>query len=139
MDDYGHWHTLTDRPDGAFGFIYYIENLETGRRYIGRKQLVSVSKKTVPGKLRKVTTTKESDWKNYTSSCKELNDDIELFGKERFTFVIMEWVFGKGMLTYREVQEQWYNEVLSREETPDGERLWYNGNIGAVKFLKPKL
>jgi hypothetical protein len=42
------------------------------------------------------------------------------------------------MLTYREVQEQWQCEVLSRDETADGERLWYNGNIGAVKFLKPK-
>lgn len=72
------------------------------------------------------------------SSCTELLEDIEFYGKERFTFVIYEWVFGKGMLTYREVQDQWACEVLSREELPTGERVWYNGNIGAVKFLKPK-
>jgi len=41
------------------------------------------------------------------------------------------------MLTYREVQEQWASEVLSRDLTEDGERVWYNGNIGAVKFIKP--
>jgi len=45
---------------------------------------------------------------------------------------------GKGILTYREVQDQWACEVLSRDLTEHGERLWYNGNIGAVKFLKPK-
>jgi hypothetical protein len=138
MDDYGHWCPLSDRPDGAFGFIYYIENLITGRRYIGRKQIVSVSMKKVEGKSRRVKTTKESDWRTYTSSCKELNDDIKKHGKEAFTFVIYDWVYGKGMLTYREVQEQWLSEVLSREETESGERLWYNGNIGAVKFIKPK-
>jgi len=42
------------------------------------------------------------------------------------------------MTGYREVQEQWSCEVLSRDETLDGKRIWYNGNIGAVKFLKPK-
>ena len=139
MDDYGHWNPLSDRPDDAFGFIYYIENLITGRKYIGRKQLVSVSMKKVEGKSRRVKTVKESAWRVYTSSCKELNDDIKKYGKETFTFVIYDWVIGKGMLTYREVQEQWLSEVLSREEIESGERLWYNGNIGAVKFIKPKL
>jgi len=67
-----------------------------------------------------------------------LLDDIELYGLGAFTFVIYKWCIGPGDLTYSEVQEQWANEVLSRDETPYGERLWYNGNIGAVKFLKPK-
>jgi len=67
-----------------------------------------------------------------------LLDDIEVYGLESFTFVIYRWCIGPGDLTYSEVNEQWQCEVLSRDETPDGERLWYNGNIGAVKFLKPK-
>jgi hypothetical protein len=137
--DYGHWHPLTDRPDGAFGFIYYVENLQTGRRYIGRKQLISESKRLLPGATRRTVTRRESDWRDYKSSCRELLDDINYYGFNSFTFVIYEWVFGKGMLTYREVQEQWECEVLSRVETTDKERLYYNGNIGAVKFLKPKL
>ena len=138
MEDYGHWHPLTDRPDDAFGFIYYIENLETGRRYIGRKQLISVSRKLQPGRTRRVVTRKESDWRNYRSSCRELLDDIDLYGLDAFTFVIYKWCIGPGDLTYSEVQEQWQSEVLSRDELPNGERVWYNGNIGAVKFLKPK-
>jgi hypothetical protein len=138
MDDYGHWFPLTERPADAFGFIYYIENLQTGRRYIGRKQLVSVSKKLQPGAKRRTVVRKESDWKYYKSSCRELLDDIEIYGLESFTFVIYKWCLGPGDLTYSEVHEQWQCEVLSRHELLNGERLWYNGNIGAVKFLKPK-
>jgi hypothetical protein len=138
MDEYGHWLPITERPDGAYGFLYAIFG-PTGRQYIGRKTLISESRKLKPGAKRKTVTRKESDWKKYTSSCTELNDDIKLYGIDNFVFIIYDWVYGKGMLTYREVQDQWYFEVLSREETPDGERLWYNGNIGAVKFLKPKV
>ena len=138
MEDYGHWHPLSDRPDDAFGFIYYIENLQTGRRYIGRKQLVSVSRKLKPGATRRTVTYKESDWRTYLSSCRELLGDIELYGKDSFTFVIYRWCIGPGDLTYSEVEEQWECKVLSRDELPNGERVWYNGNIGAVKFLKPK-
>jgi hypothetical protein len=137
-NDYGHWYPLTDRPDNAFGFIYYIGNLETGRRYIGRKQLISVSRKLKSGSTRRTVTRKESDWRSYQSSCRELLNDIEKYGPEAFTFVIYKWCFGAGDLTYSEVHEQWQCEVLSRHELPNGERVWYNGNIGAVKFLKPK-
>jgi len=135
--DTGHWITLTDRPEGAFGFVYFVWG-PTGRQYIGRKQLVSVTKKLPPGSKRRVVTRKESDWRSYQSSCRELLDDIELYGLGAFTFVIYKWCTGPGDLTYSEVQEQWAAECLSRDETPDGDRLWYNGNIGAIKFLKPK-
>jgi len=72
------------------------------------------------------------------SSCRELLDDIESYGSGAFTFVIYKWCKSPGDLTYSECQEQWAGECLSRDETPYGDRLWYNGNIGAVKFLKPK-
>jgi hypothetical protein len=137
MEDYGHWIALTERPANAFGFIYAVFG-PTGRQYIGRKQLISETSRLPAGAKRRVKTRRESDWRVYRSSCRELLDDLELYGPETFTFVIYDWVYGKGMLTYREAQEQWQCEVLSRNETPDGERIWYNGNIGAVKFLKPK-
>jgi hypothetical protein len=135
--DYGHWIALSERPSNAFGFIYAVFG-PTGRQYIGRKQLISVSRKTIPGLKRRRITRTESSWRSYTSSCRELLDDIELYGSGTFTFVIYKWCIGAGDLTYSEVQEQWASEVLSRDETPFGERIWYNGNIGAVKFLKPK-
>lgn len=137
-EDYGHWIALTDKPDGAWGFIYAVFG-PTGRQYIGRKNLISVTKKTKPGAKRRTVTRRESDWRIYKSSCQEINDDIELYGLGSFTFVIYQWCLTPGDLTYSEVSEQWKSEVLSREETSfGGERLWYNGNIGAVKFLKPR-
>ena len=135
--DYGHWIALTERPENAFGFIYAVFG-PTGRQYIGRKQLISVSRKLKPGSKRRTVTRKESDWRTYDSSCRELLDDINKYGRDHFTFVIYKWCLGAGDLTYNEVFEQWASEVLSRDELPSGERLWYNGNIGAVKFLKPK-
>ena len=106
--------------------------------YIGKKQLISVTSKLPQGKTRKVKSYKESDWRTYTSSSREINEDICLYGKNNFSFVIYEWCMGKGILTYRECQDQWAEEVMSREETEHGDRLWYNGQIGAIKFLKPK-
>jgi hypothetical protein len=105
--------------------------------YIGRKQCISITSKKEEGKTRKKKILKESNWLTYTSSCKELNDDIKLYGKDAFVFVIYEWVTGKGLLTYRECQDQWLEEVLSKDTNEHGERWFYNGNIGAVKFLKP--
>lgn len=100
--------------------------------------MVSVSSKLPKGKTRRVKSYKESDWREYTSSSQEVNEDILLYGKENFSFVIYEWVSGKGLLTYRECQDQWHGEVMSRIETPDGDRLWYNKQIAAIRFLKPK-
>lgn len=43
----------------------------------------------------------------------------------------------RGELTYREVELQWNNDVLSRDTLPNGERTWYNEAIGAIKFIAP--
>jgi hypothetical protein len=71
------------------------------------------------------------------SSCRELQEDIELYGKESFTFVIYRWCMGKGLLTYYECEDQWMAGVLEKEELPCGERVWYNRQISGVQFLKP--
>ena len=89
-------------PEGMQGFIYQIIHTETGKSYIGKKQFfntlnVKVSKKRsdilYSGKGRKPTREKkinESNWKVYTSSSKELNDDIEKYGITAFKFIILE-------------------------------------------------
>lgn len=43
----------------------------------------------------------------------------------------------RGELTYREVELQWNNNVLSRDTLANGERKWYNEAIGAIKFIAP--
>jgi hypothetical protein len=137
--DYGHWVALADRPPGAMGFVYYISNNATGRHYIGKKNLISYTTlPPLPGKKRRLKAYKESDWKTYRSSCADLRKDITRYGEECFSFIIYEWCFSRSQMTYRETQDHWAYEVLARDVNEDGERVWYNAHIGAVKFLKPE-
>lgn len=38
---------LSDFPKGTYGFVYMITNMDTGRKYIGKKQLISERWKTI--------------------------------------------------------------------------------------------
>lgn len=85
---YGHWECSIGRvtPD-TFGFVYCITNKIGGRKYIGCKQIKTV---------------RRSDWKSYTGSNKELNADIEKFGKEHFSFEILALCMDRLSLRYTE-------------------------------------
>ena len=61
-----------------FGFVYRITNLQTGKKYIGRKYFYQFRKPR--GKSRKVKS--ESDWKKYYGSSDELNTDRKSLGNE---------------------------------------------------------
>jgi len=91
MINFGHWTYHTEfEPDDYVGFIYRINCLVTGNFYIGRKQLWSnTTKPPLKGQKRRRKFRKESDWKDYTSSSKEMNELISLHGKERFEFIII--------------------------------------------------
>lgn len=113
-----------------FGFVYLIENLENGRKYVGKKQLIS-RRRVKKGKkeLARIkdkrkskykTTTKESNWITYTGSNRELNSDIEK--GDRIKKHILALAYDSSTLTYFEVKYQFIFEVL---ETPE----YYNGNI----------
>lgn len=121
--DVGHW-TLPEgvtMDEKTFGFIYEIANTETGKKYIGKKQCRSrVVKKPLKGKTRNRIEHKESDWKFYTSSSKELNEDIRKHGKERFTFTIVRLCDSKWALAYFEVKEQIDRQVLFRQDYHNG-------------------
>ena len=41
MEDLGHWTTIQQIPENAFGFIYIITNISTNKKYIAKKQMVS--------------------------------------------------------------------------------------------------
>lgn len=123
----GHWKSSFKlNPDTAFGFVYLITNLVDGRKYIGKKQYWSYSK----GKK-----TKEMAWRTYTSSSKKLNADIKELGKSKFKFEILYECETKGGLTYLEANLQHKLDVLTERGLDSGERLWYNGNIGAIRFI----
>lgn len=132
MEDLGHWITNQKIPENAYGFVYIITNLVSGKKYIGKKQMVS--KRTKPplkGKTRRRICMVESDWKTYVSSSNELVKDIENLGKQNFSFEILRFCMNKSQMAYFEAKEQFDREVLLKED-------YYNGIIN-LRLGKVKL
>ena len=130
--DYGHWNIdAVGEFDPAewFGFIYHIEDTKTGQGYIGKKQLRFKRAKTKSNKSR----TKDSDWRDYTSSCEPLNDAIAERGKSDFTFRILQLCSGKCELSYSEQAIQFTQDVL-RARLPNGEHKFYNRTIAHFNY-----
>ena len=128
----GHWTLKTDMVDNAFGFIYEITNNLTNRKYIGKKQMRTLRKlKPLKGKKKTRRVEKETDWKTYTGSSNELNEDIKTLGKNNFTFEILAFCNSKSHLSYEEIKMQIQKDVLLKEE-------YYNGiincRLGKIKF-----
>lgn len=90
-------------PEGMLGFVYKITNKLTGQFYIGRKNVISTSKKPpLAGERKKQIVTKESDWKHYWSSSKQVVADMEEHGKENFSREILVWCANISVLQYLE-------------------------------------
>lgn len=124
--NYGHWeyHTTID-IDNSFGFVYLITNMITGKRYLGKKQFHSYRKK------KRVAETK---WQQYTGSSVELNQDIKNMRKSNFHFLILQVYKTRGGLVYGEANMQHKLDTLT-DTNKDGDRNWYNKQIGSIKFI----
>ena len=118
-------------PEGAVGFVYLIENLTNGRKYIGKK-LFSFSKTTYKTvklkngtkKRKKIKGKIESDWRTYWGSSVELTEDINKLGIDNFKREILYFCNSKAVCTYTEAREQFLRKVLESDE-------YYNGQISA--------
>ena len=80
------------------------------------------------GRVRRDVVKKESNWKTYTGSNKQLNEDIKLLGKENFYFEILYFAETKGQINYIEVNLQHKKDVILRED-------YYNDAIGSKDFV----
>jgi hypothetical protein len=121
--DIGHWQLNEDVSvtSDFFGFIYEITNTVNGKKYIGKKQCYSrLKRKPLKGKKRNRIDYIDSDWREYTSSSNELNNDIKEFGKDKFIFKIIKICNSKWALAYYEIKEQIDRDVLLRDD-------YYNG------------
>ena len=67
------------------GFVYLITNLTNNKKYIGKKSFWTRKKDPKTGRRK----TKESDWKNYFSSCDQLKEDVKTLGKDNFSRYIL--------------------------------------------------
>lgn len=131
--DLGHWITLVNTADGniPYGFIYKITCLINLKSYIGKKQCKTIFKrKPLKGKRNKRHEERETDWKTYTSSSRELNEDITTYGKDNFKFEILRFCKSKFELSYFEAKLQFEEEVLFRDD-------YYNGIIN-LRISRPK-
>jgi hypothetical protein len=101
------------------------------KQYIGKKQCKSILKrKPLKGKRNKRHEERETDWRTYTSSSRELNEDIIIYGKSNFKFEIIRICESKFELAYFETKLQFEEEVLFRED-------YYNGIIN-LRVGRPK-
>jgi hypothetical protein len=122
-----------------FGFVYEIKNKTNGKIYIGKKVFwnnqkkaltkAEIAEQTGPG--RKPThkiVTKESNWKVYRGSNKELLKDIASLGIDNFEKRILKLCKTKKQLTYFEMHYQCIKEVLLKDS--------YNDNISGKYYRK---
>lgn len=93
-----------------YGFIYLIENLVNGKKYIGRKFLTKAGYKTVKGKRKKIRV--ESDWRDYYGSSNSLKEDIDYYGKDSFRRTILRLCKSRGECNYFETKYIFDNDAI---------------------------
>lgn len=125
---------ISQFPEGTFGFVYKVTHHPTGKKYIGKKVLYYNQKRKLTkldlevfvGKGRKPShkvIQKESDWKTYYGSQKDIKQLISEGKQTDFTREILQLVSDKKLLTYFETKYLFVNSVL---EHPD---VFFNDNI----------
>lgn len=98
---------------GMVAFVYLIERIDTGKRYIGKKRLIKkTSKKPLKGKKRKRVSYGESDWRDYFGSNDELKRDVAELGPENFTREVLVFCKTLGASSYVEARYQFLTDCI---------------------------
>ena len=131
---------LTHMPESTFGFIYEVTHLPTGRKYLGKKQLISVTKKALGKKELALITDKraskskivkkESDWKTYYGSHSEIKGLIKEGKQSEFSREILIFTPNKKLHTYYE------NKFLFIKGVIEPDSNYINDNIEGRYFRK---
>lgn len=126
--------------DEFYGFVYLITNLQTDKKYIGKKFFYSARTKVLKGKKKRYKIA--SDWQTYYGSNTELQNDVKTLGEQMFLREILYLCKTKGECGYVEAKEQFNRTVL---ETDDFYNTWimvrvrkshikeYNGRVRSIK------
>lgn len=106
-----------------YGFVYEIEEQDTGKKYIGKKFFWRT--KTLPitkTRKRRKKTLVESDWQSYYGSSEALKEKVAE-GKTLYNRTILRLCRSKGECSYYEAKLQFEHDVLLRDD-------YYNEFIG---------
>ena len=127
--------TVSDFPDNTYGFVYKITHLPTNKKYIGKKILfftrkVKLTKKdllefegVVGRRPAYKLAVKESDWKTYWGSNKEILELVKTEPADNWEREILAAADCKKLLTYYETKFQMIYQVLEKPED------FWNDNI----------
>ena len=113
-----------DTPEEYQGFVYEITELESNKKYIGKKNFWKP--KVLPKnskRKRRIRTRVESDWRTYFGSSGLLTERIEKQGTRHYKRVILRLCKTKGEMSYYEAKLQFEKDVLLSDE-------YYNEFIG---------
>jgi hypothetical protein len=128
-------------PEEAVGFIYMITHIPTGKYYIGKKSLESVRNVKIGvrelarikeerklagirGSLpKKKKVRKASDWEKYYSSNEWINEQVKEGKKDEFKREVIQFCNSKKSLSYYEVYWMFKYDVLSDENSLNGNIL----------------
>jgi hypothetical protein len=104
-------------PEEFQGFVYLITEIDTNRKYIGKKnfwkpKVLPVTK----ARKRRVRTRVESDWKTYTGSSEKVTTLVESRGLDKFKREILRLCKTKGEMSYYEAKLQFEHDVLLSDE-----------------------
>jgi hypothetical protein len=104
-------------PEEYQGFVYILTELDTNKKYIGKKNfwrpkiLPKNSKRT-----RRIKTRVESDWRKYYGSSKKFQLLLEQKGPSNYKREILRLCKTKGEMSYYEAKLQFANDVLLTDE-----------------------
>ena len=113
-----------DELSAYVGFVYVITELDTNKKYIGKKFFWAIRKlPPLKGQKRKRTKKTMSDWKDYYGSSEELKSLVESKGSEAYRRDILKLCKTKGECSYYEAKYQFEKDVLLRDD-------YYNEFIG---------
>ena len=113
-----------ETPEQFQGFVYIITELDTGKKYIGKKFFWKP--KTLPltkTRKRRVKTRVESDWRKYYGSSITVQNLVEEKGLDNWKREILKLCETKGECSYYEAKLQFEHDVLLTDE-------YYNEFIG---------
>ena len=113
-----------ETPEEYQGFVYMITELDTGKKYIGKKFFwkPKILPKTKTRK-RRIKTRVESDWREYYGSSTEVKSLVEKKGVDNYKRDILYLCRTKGECSYYEAKLQFQYDVLLSDD-------FYNEFIG---------